>query len=198
MGNDLCEDDLPSNAFKKKLLQHINIGELEVKCNDVRCEQSNIENYLRELNPKLYYGYHGIKSHCVRTNVYKCCRDLNYYLDLIIGYIRSSKCRDTDKDDLVEFMEDHWRNNYFNTGKLKECKREKGQYSTEKRCILKHLFDYCEDKNYLETRSPNDGKLLSQYNDYLQKKWSTILKYTIPKENIKFSINNGSLKEDIT
>ncbi|SBS98746.1 PIR Superfamily Protein [Plasmodium ovale curtisi] len=201
MGNvlyDLNEDDLPSNVFKKKLLQRINISELEVKCNDDRCEQSNIENYLRQLNPNLYYGYHGIKSQCVTTNVYKCCRNLNYYLDLIVGYIRSSKCRVTDKDDLVKFIENHWRDNYFNTGKLNECKREKDKYSTEKRCILKHLYDYCEDKNYLEARFPNDEKLSSQYNDYLQKKWNTILKYTISKENIKFSINNGDLKEDIT
>ncbi|SBT74252.1 hypothetical protein POWCR01_000197300 [Plasmodium ovale] len=102
------------------------------------------------------------------------------------------------KDDLVEIIEKHWERQCFIEGKIKRYKTERIEYSTEKRCILKHSFYHYEYKNYLAASLLNNRKLLSQYNNYLQKKWSIILKNAFPKEDIKISTNNGFLKEDIT
>lgn len=103
-----------------------------------------------------------------------------------------------DKGDLVEIIEKYLEKQYFIAGKIKQCKREWAEYSTEKRYILKHSFDHYEYKNYLEGNLLNNGKLLSQYNNYLQKKWRIILENVIPKKVIKIYTNNGFLKGDIT
>ncbi|SBT83126.1 PIR protein [Plasmodium ovale] len=180
---DFTEDNLASNKYKRNLDSSSNIKELENLCTKNPSNQGDIENFLSKFNPNVYATYSTIRRDCVsEINNPKCCREVNYYLDLVNSFINSANIIKNEKELLVEIIEGYWKD-YIDNFSNYTCKREKGVYSVEKRCILKQICDLYDDKTYFELNS-------SQYNKLVTKKWEKILNYSNHEnKELYFKIN---------
>ncbi|SBT73281.1 PIR protein, partial [Plasmodium ovale] len=173
-------DGLPSNKYKGKLLENTNFKQLEDE-GALNERHANGISLLTELNPKLTINYHHIKRICSEKNDHKCCRDINYYLDLIRALTELSDSSEDYKGSLKELVEDAW-NPRLGKRTDYDCQRDLEEESIHKRCILKQLHDYCDDKDFIQ------GKEEKYYN-YLEDKWNKIIKFTTSdNENIDFKI----------
>ncbi|GAW84615.1 variable surface protein [Plasmodium gonderi] len=183
MGNDggFSKSNLPSNKIIEDLLDGKDINNLKslISSSD---NSSDIIEKITEFNTSIQVGYNKIKKECTTTNNQKCCRTLNYYLDFVTANIYLSQIMDKFKPDLIVQLEDPW-----NTKRSSEdyvCDRETDNYSILKRCIVKQIYDFNYDKNYLNTYSDKNKDLSRIYDEYLSKEWCDILK------NAKSTIND--------
>ncbi|SBS94537.1 PIR Superfamily Protein, partial [Plasmodium ovale curtisi] len=163
------EENLPSNKYRKNLCKKDEIQKLQngtLYVNDYNdCEE--------EVNT--FYGnfkknHDNFKTNCNNENGPKCCRDVNYYLDLVTGIIKASYLEDSDKSKLIKKVETEWEPN-IRAQNIYTCERETDLDSIRKRCILQHLYDLKEDENDIFSFS-------KQYKNHLDKKWEKILSYT--------------------
>lgn len=140
-------------------------------------DENTSQNYpmLNMLNLNLMLGYHNIKKICSKNSDPKCCRDINYYLDLVTIFIKKSKLDEEEKKDLLKYVEDYWNDKLEKRGDY-TCLRELNEDSIRKRCILKQLYDYCDDKGEIADKE-------EEYNTYLEKKWLKIIDYTTSTED---------------
>ncbi|SBT00108.1 PIR Superfamily Protein [Plasmodium ovale curtisi] len=195
------KDKIPSNVFNKELLNNTNFDQLQLKLKNNVTTYYDVDTLLRYFNTNLYTNYHRIIRRQDHNNFNKpmCCRNVNYYYDLLYGYIKSSKIFINFHDDLFSTIEEYWADNSYFT-KL-QCKREKHNYSIEKRCLLKQLNDYYEDKVYLQSVLGDNISKQQQYKKYYQDKWGEILKINGNNPELYFSIDcksskiNGKYKE---
>ncbi|SBT55269.1 PIR Superfamily Protein [Plasmodium ovale wallikeri] len=171
------EDDSPSNedirTFTNKIELYYSNSILPENTSIVKekfikmCQKNNVTN--------------GISDEI------KYCRDMNYYLDLVTGIIKSSKKIPNNlKDKAVANVEQNWEKvpNGKITGK---CTREANVDSLHKRCILKQLYDLVEDKDFIKG-FPVD------YKKYLNEKWDKIIEYAnILYGNLYIKIENDSM-----
>ncbi|SBS99569.1 PIR Superfamily Protein [Plasmodium ovale curtisi] len=179
-------DQLPSNKYKDELLKRTNFTKLE---KEGAFDENPSENYqmLIDFNRNLIVGYHNFKRTCSPSSDPKCCRDVNYLLDLVTIFIKKSKIDEGEKNDLINYVEDYWKDKLIK-GNDYNCPRKLDEDSMRKRCILKHLYDYCNDKNVTEKKE-------LQYNEYLNRKWDSVINYTNSNDkclhyNIKYNNNN--------
>ncbi|SBT56188.1 PIR Superfamily Protein [Plasmodium ovale wallikeri] len=179
-------DQLPSNKYKDELLKRTNFTKLE---KEGAFDENPSENYqmLIDFNRNLMVGYHNIKRTCSPGADPKCCRDVNYLLDLVTIFIKKSKIDKGEKDDLIKHVEEYWKDKLVKRNEY-NCPRELDEDSMRKRCILKQLYDYCDDKSVTEKKE-------LQYNEYLNRKWDRIINYTNSNNkylyyNIKYNNNN--------
>ncbi|SBT74506.1 PIR protein [Plasmodium ovale] len=170
-------DGLPSNKHKNDLLKNSNFTQLG---KERAFDENPSENYskLNNFNRDLMVGYHKIKRTCSPVADQKCCRDINYYLDLVTIFIEKSEQTNDDKKDLIKYVEDYWKD-IFDKRSEYDCSRELNEVSMRMRCILKQLHDYCDDKNVME-------KYELQYNAYLNSKWDKIISYTNSNDDYLF------------
>ncbi|SBT83265.1 PIR protein [Plasmodium ovale] len=170
-------DGLPSNKHKNDLLQNSNFTQLE---KERAFDEYPSENYskLSNFNRELMLGYHKIKRTCSPVADQKCCRDINYYLDLVTIFIEKSEQNKDEKKDLIKYVEDYWKE-IFDKRSEYDCCRKLDEASMRMRCILKQLHDYCDDKNVIE-------KYELQYNAYLNTKWDKIISYTNSNDDYLF------------
>ncbi|SBS90023.1 PIR Superfamily Protein [Plasmodium ovale curtisi] len=191
------EDNLPSNRYKKYILTNSEIDGLINTCITLNRESECIAE-LTALNTKLYTRYHSVRTQCNSSRADpRCCRDMNYCIDNIISIIKSSKFDDSDKKDYIRVVEEYWKG-IFNKRYSYECKREEDTHSTYKRCILSQLYDYNDDKNYLETIFQENRSAFQEYDEYLIKKWGRIIKHDKSiNEYINISINGHTIKENL-
>ncbi|EDL42859.1 hypothetical protein PVX_112100 [Plasmodium vivax] len=185
------EDKLPSNSFKKKLLKDFKFDEMKSTFQLPNSYDSQCWEYISKIPVTLYFNYRTIvNSYCKNNQNNKCCRDINYYFDLIIGIIRSSKLSVEDKSHYIEYVENSW-NDPFKRERDYDCKREKGNYSKEKRSILKQLYDICDDKEMLVSNT-------DLYNKHLENKWTKIINSNSSDfEDFSFHINGKSLNKKL-
>ncbi|SBT84529.1 PIR protein [Plasmodium ovale] len=186
-------DGLPSNTHKFDLLKGTNFIQLE-KEGAFDSHQANGIPLLNNLNLVLKLNYYRIKRSCSIKSDSKCCRDINYYLDLVTAFIKKSNYDNTDKQGLIDFVETYWKDTFEKRDY--DCKRDLDEEAVRKRSILKQLYDYCDDKNYIEKKE-------LQYNEYLNTKWDKIISYTnsnhkylyynIKYENINKKVNYKDL-----
>ncbi|SBS99306.1 PIR Superfamily Protein, partial [Plasmodium ovale curtisi] len=175
---------LPSNEYKKKLCENYDISELHEKTANVNsyedCEEPVINFYTKFLTN------HGkLETEC-KKNGPKCCRDVNYYLDLVTGIIKASYLEDSDKSKLIKKVETEWEPN-IRAQNIYTCERETDVDSIRKRCILQHLYDLKEDENDIFSFSED-------YKSYLDEKWKKILSYTNENLNkLYIKIENNSM-----
>ncbi|SBS92732.1 PIR Superfamily Protein [Plasmodium ovale curtisi] len=103
-----------------------------------------------------------------------CCRNINYYFDLLNATIKSANVFPRDiQDNIIAKVEQQWKQ-VLNVKNVDECTKEIDLYSLRKRCILKHLHDLKLDKNFI-ILNPND------YERFLKEKWEKLLGYTNPE-----------------
>ncbi|SBS98765.1 hypothetical protein POVCU1_048620, partial [Plasmodium ovale curtisi] len=114
----------------------------------------------------------------------KYFRDVNYYLDLVNGIIKSiTKFSPILKDKIINNNEDYWKK-VPEVKYIDKCTRKTDLDSIRKRCILKQIHDLKIDKNIIQMQSKD-------YNNYLNEKWSEIIKYTNEhNENLFIKIEN--------
>ncbi|SBT52990.1 PIR Superfamily Protein [Plasmodium ovale wallikeri] len=117
----------------------------------------------------------------------KCCRDINYYIDLVSAIVKSSKILPKHiQDNLISHVEQKW-NEVPKVKHIDECKGKIDLDSISKRCILKQLHDLVEDKNFIRG-------FPDEYEKYLIEKWSKIIAYTnIFYGNLFIKIENDSM-----
>ncbi|KMZ95724.1 hypothetical protein PVMG_05323 [Plasmodium vivax Mauritania I] len=147
--------------------------------------------YISKIPDTLYFNYRIIVNrYCTNDKNAKCCREINYYLDLIIGIIRLSKLKESDKNNYLKQVEKYWKDKFMGVTDY-DCKREEGSYSIEKRSILKHLYDVCEDK-YISNFNGD------WYNQILKNKWKEIINSNSSNiEHLYFHINGESPSKKI-
>ncbi|SBT85104.1 PIR protein [Plasmodium ovale] len=117
----------------------------------------------------------------------KYCRDMNYYLDLVTGIIKSSKKIPNDiKNKVIANVEQNWEK--LPNGKFTDkCTRDTNVDSIRKRCVLKHLHDLKIDKDLIQVYT-------DQYKTYLGDVWSKIIDYTRPQlGGLYIKIENDSV-----
>ncbi|SBS89228.1 PIR Superfamily Protein, partial [Plasmodium ovale curtisi] len=162
------KDKLPSNTYKIKLCEKYDIPKLEGRALYVT-EYEDCEEPVEDFYNNFITNHNNLKTEC-KKNGPKCCRDVNYYLDLVTGIIKASYLEDSDKSKLIKKVETEWEPN-IRAQNIYTCERETDLDSIRKRCILQHLYDLKEDENDIFSFS-------KQYKNHLDKKWEKILSYT--------------------
>ncbi|SBT55907.1 PIR Superfamily Protein [Plasmodium ovale wallikeri] len=100
-----------------------------------------------------------------------CCRNINYYFDILNATIKSANVFSGNiLDNVIANVEQQWKR-VLNVKNLDECKKEIDIDSIRKRCILKHLHDSVEDKKFILS-------FLEKYKEYLKEKWEKLIDYT--------------------
>ncbi|SBT02331.1 PIR Superfamily Protein [Plasmodium ovale curtisi] len=178
------EENLPSNEYKQILCKSDDIKKLKngtLHVSDfVDCEESVntfYENFSR--NHDIF------KTKCVKGNGPKCCRDVNYYLDLVTGIFKETLLENDDKNKLIKKVEEEWEPN-IRAQNIYTCERQKDLDSTRKRCILQHLYDLKEDETFILSFPKN-------YKEYLGEKWKQIISYTNSPGDLFIKIENNSM-----
>ncbi|SBT55789.1 PIR Superfamily Protein [Plasmodium ovale wallikeri] len=179
------KDKLPSNEYKIKLCENYDIPKL-VKAASYVSEYEDSEKAVKDFYENFSKNHHVYKTDCNKDKGPKCCRDVNYFLDLVTGIIKKSLLEENDKNKLIEYVETHLEPT-VRAQDIYTCERETDLDSIRKRCILQHLYDLKEDEYNIFTFS-------QEYNDYLSEKWEKILSYTneIP-DNLFIKIENNSM-----
>ncbi|SBT54065.1 unspecified product [Plasmodium ovale wallikeri] len=176
------ETVLFSNLFIKSLYRNNNfnnhIQEIETKKSS-----NNYREIISTINQQFDNIYDEISSSYDNEEENKCCRNINYYLDLVYSIIKSPG--ELSKDNLNNVLaqiEQKWKEVPKISDKYK-CKGKADLDSMRIRCILKHLQDLKIDKNFILS-FPQD------YKTYLRKKWEKITKYINPNDKLYVKIEN--------
>ncbi|SBT33407.1 PIR Superfamily Protein [Plasmodium ovale wallikeri] len=112
-----------------------------------------------------------IKENFRDNDQIKCCRDINYYFDLLNAIIKSPNVFSKNiQDDVINKFEEQWKE-IIRVKNIDICTRETDLDSIRKRCIIKHLYDLKMDVNFIKAFSDD-------YNKYLVDKWKKIIEYT--------------------
>ncbi|SBT58399.1 PIR Superfamily Protein [Plasmodium ovale wallikeri] len=179
---DFDEKLLPSIYFTNKLYNNTNIQELNENKEKTQTYQQVLTN-INELNSSFNKCYEEIKGECFQyKEEFRCCRDINYHIDIVKGIIKSFKLEEIEKNDLITKVEDNLKQKLSGYG-THVCERKEDLDSIRKRCIIKQLHDFVQDKDIIQNYS-ND------YNKYLVKKWNEIIKYTNGNDDVYIKIEN--------
>ncbi|SBS91606.1 unspecified product [Plasmodium ovale curtisi] len=177
--------NLPSNKYKKILCKKDEIQKLEDSTTHVN-DYDDCDTPVKEFYESFKANHDDFKSNCKNENGPKCCRDVNYYLDLVTGIFKSSMLDDPDKNKLINYFEGLWEPT-LREKDIYTCERHTDLESTRKRCVLHHLHDLKEDKDLIILYTED-------YKKYLNKKWKKILDYTNEiSDNLFIKIENNSM-----
>ncbi|SBT57122.1 PIR Superfamily Protein [Plasmodium ovale wallikeri] len=176
------EEVLPSSLFIKPLYRknnfkdHIQQIETNISGNNSTAIISSIDGQFSKI-------YEEIPGSYINEEENKCCRDINYYFDLLYSIIKSpSKLSKGNLNKVIAEIEKKWDNVPSISDKNK-CKGETDLDSICKRSILKHLHDLKWDKKIIKTSS-------DEYNKYLSEKWKNIMGYINPYNELYIKIEN--------
>ncbi|SBT73663.1 PIR protein [Plasmodium ovale] len=184
---------LLSNLFLKSVYEN---NEDSVENEDIRTFTNKIESYYSKSNlpENIPIVKEKFIKMCEKNNIIKdisdeikYCRDMNYYLDLVTGIIKSSNKIPKDlKDKVIANVEQNWKD--IPNGKFTDkCTRNANVDSIRKRCVLKHLHDLNIDKLLIQVYT-------DQYKTYLGDVWSKIIDYTRPQlGGLYIKIENDSV-----
>ncbi|GAW83995.1 variable surface protein [Plasmodium gonderi] len=169
-------DNLPSNKFKKELLEKANLDKLKSLISAATIDNSDVYEWIDSFNS-----------------------DVNYYLDLVSATIYLSNLVNSDKKNSTDIIEDYWQPQLNKYGY--KCDRNRDSYSTIKRCILKQVRAFLDDKYYLKKILIQNLQKKNPYDEYLKDKWNKILqrtKSTFENRSIRITISgiNKSIKYD--
>ncbi|SBT56063.1 unspecified product [Plasmodium ovale wallikeri] len=184
---------LHSNLFLKSVYEN---NEDSRDNEDIRTFTNKIESYYSNSNlpENIPIVNEKFMKMCQQNNLIddisdeiKYCRDMNYYLDLVTGIIKSSKkIPNYLKDKVIANVEQNWKD--IPNGKFTDkCTRDANVDSIRKRCVLKHLHDLNIDKRLIHVYT-------DQYKTYLDDVWSKIIDYTRPQlGGLYIKIENDSV-----
>ncbi|SBS93720.1 PIR Superfamily Protein [Plasmodium ovale curtisi] len=176
------EGVLPSSLFigsiyeENNFKNHIQQIERNISGND----SAGIISIINEQFSKIYEE---IKDSYDNKEESKCCRNINYYFDLLYSIIKSTgKLSNVDLNNVITKIEKKWEN-VPEISDINICKRETDLDSIRRRCTLKHLHDLKIDKNFISS-FPDD------YKNYLGEKWNKIIGYINPNNKLYIKIEN--------
>ncbi|SBS89882.1 unspecified product, partial [Plasmodium ovale curtisi] len=164
------EQLLRSNFFIQSLYKNNNfnshIQEIEAKksSNNYKEIISIIDAQFAQIIQEITNGFSNVDED-------RCCRNVNYYFDLLYAIIKSpSKLSNDNTNKLINEILQKW-NKVPQVNDKDKCKRETDLDSICKRSILKHIHDLKLDKMFIKTFS-------EEYRSYLSKQWEKIIEYT--------------------
>ncbi|SBT55177.1 PIR Superfamily Protein [Plasmodium ovale wallikeri] len=170
---NLQENFFPSNFFIKCLFRdenfkkHIKQIEENKLSNKFESINSIIDVQLSEIIKEIIGGF---RNEDDDKDEAMCCRNVNYYFDLLYAIIKSpGQVSNDNTNNLISQILQKW-NNVPKVNDKDKCKRETDIDSICKRSILKHLHDLKLDKMIIKTS-------LDEYNNYLYKQWEKIIAY---------------------
>ncbi|SBT57104.1 hypothetical protein POVWA1_080140 [Plasmodium ovale wallikeri] len=179
------KENLPSNEYKRKLYPNFDISKLHESTAYVS-EYDDCERPIKEFYETFKKNHDILKNNCNHNNGPKCCRDVNYYIDLLTGIIKESSLEYGDKKKLIKHLEDFWEPT-LRAKNIYTCERETDKDSSRKRCILQHLYDLKEDEKSILS-------FPEKYKNYLSEKWKNIISYTDAKAaTLYIKIENNSM-----
>ncbi|SBS91364.1 hypothetical protein POVCU2_0067110, partial [Plasmodium ovale curtisi] len=163
---------------------------------DVETLKKEIESHMSDSNSRLISSIieekdkkfiEKINESFTDNDKIKCCRDINYYFDLLYAIIKTPIVFSKQiQSDLLGKFEERWKK--ILQGKdIGICTRETDLDSIRKRCILKHLHDLKVDKDLIQVYT-------DEYKTYLGDIWSKIIYYTCPQlGGLYIKIENDSV-----
>ncbi|SBT83130.1 PIR protein [Plasmodium ovale] len=182
---DFKEEELPSNKYKIELCKKNEIQKLEERTSNVN-DYDDCEEPVNDFYVAFKANHDIFKTKCNNGNGPKCCRDVNYYLDLVTGIFKASLLENDDKNKLIKKVKVEWEPN-LRAQNIYTCERQTDLDSTRKRGILQHLYDLKEDETFILS-------FPQKYKDYLSKKWEKIISYTDLQPSALFiKIENNSM-----
>ncbi|SBT72465.1 PIR protein [Plasmodium ovale] len=157
-----------TSQFDKKLLSSgIFLKFLYEDNEDVEALKTEIESHKSDSNSGLISSIFEKKDKkfIEKINTYfsdndeiKCCRDINYYFDLLNAIIKTPIIFSKQiQSDLLGKFEER-RKKILQVKNIGTCTRETDLESIRKRCILKHLHDLKMDENFIKTFSEEYSK----------------------------------------
>ncbi|SBT02196.1 hypothetical protein POVCU1_074110, partial [Plasmodium ovale curtisi] len=179
---DFDETYLGSNFFIQTLYEGKNFDK-HIKEIETNISGNNSEEIKSTINEQFNKIYADITDKYSIDQESKCCRNINYYFDLLYSIIKSpGNFSKGNLHNVITKIEQKWDEVPKISDKSK-CKGETDLDSIRRRCILKHLQDLKIDKNFILS-FPHD------YKTYLGKKWDKIIKYINPNNKLYIKIEN--------
>ncbi|SBT55467.1 PIR Superfamily Protein [Plasmodium ovale wallikeri] len=176
------ETNLDSNFFIQTLYKDKNFDK-HIKEIETNILDNNSEKIISTINEQFKQIYNDITGKYSVDEESKCCRDINYYFDLLYSIIKSSdKLSDVNLNNVIAQIEKKW-DNVPRIRDRNKCKGETDLDSIRVRCILKHLQDLKNDKKFI--LSFQQG-----YEEYLSEKWKNIMRYINPYNELYIKIEN--------
>ncbi|SBT02201.1 unspecified product, partial [Plasmodium ovale curtisi] len=180
---DFDETVLGSNYFIQTLYEDKNFDK-HIKEIETNISGNDSEKIISTISEQFKKIYNDITQNYIVDEESKCCRNINYYFDLLYSIIKSSdKLSDVNLNNVIAQIEQKWEKVPKIRNKNK-CKGETDLDSIRIRCILKHLQDLKNDKNFIISFTQN-------YTKYLGEKWEKISKYINPNDNLYIKIENN-------
>ncbi|SBT54657.1 hypothetical protein POVWA1_066720 [Plasmodium ovale wallikeri] len=165
------EKVLRSNFFIQSLYRDNNfkshIREIEAKKSSNNSKEiiSKINEQFDEIIQEIERGFHDDDDEAM------CCRNINYYFDVLYAIINSQGERSKDiSNDLIGHIKQKWEQ----VPKISDRNKCKGKIDLDsicKRSIVKHLHDLKIDKDSILS-------FVQEYSRYLGEKWGKIIAYT--------------------
>ncbi|SBT85149.1 PIR protein [Plasmodium ovale] len=185
---------LPSSLFIQSLYRENNFNN-HIQQIETNKSHNNSTGIISSIDEQVNKIYNEIPDAYTTDQESKCCRNINYYFDLLYSIIKSpGKFSKGNLDNVITKIEQKWKE----VPKIRDiniCKGETDLDSIRKRCILKHLHDLKIDKNFISSFSDD-------YKNYLGDKWNKIIRYINPNNKLYIKIENDFMddisKDDIT
>ncbi|SBT73315.1 hypothetical protein, conserved [Plasmodium ovale] len=177
------EEVLPSSLFIESLYRENNFKN-HIQQIETNISRDNSTGIISSIDGQFNKIYEEIPGSYNNEEENRCCRDINYYFDLLYSIIKSSdKLSDVNLNNVITKIKQEWEKVPKIIDKEK-CKGKTDINSMRIRCILKHLQDLKNDKNFI--LSFQQG-----YEEYLGKKWKNIMGYINPHDNLYIKIENN-------
>ncbi|SBT82956.1 PIR protein [Plasmodium ovale] len=167
---NLPESVLPSNLFIKCLFGDEKF-ENHIKQIEKNKSSDNFDSIISIIDVQLGQIFEEIKGGFISNDEDRCCRNVNYYFDLLYAIIKSpGQLSNENTNNLIGQIKEKWEQ-VPKISDRNKCKGKTDLDSICKRSILKHLHDLKLDKMPIKTFS-------EEYKNYLSKKWKKIIAYT--------------------
>ncbi|SBT57815.1 PIR Superfamily Protein [Plasmodium ovale wallikeri] len=178
---------LQSNLFLKNLNANKYSDELNQQIESY-LSNNNTTQIISKIDEQFKKISDDINSSFIKNNdEIKCCRDINYYIDLVYAIVKSTNILPKHiQDKITSHVEQKWKE-VPQVKHIDECIGKIDLDSIRKRCILKHLHDLKMDKGPINS-SPE------MYKTYMSQKWEKLIKYTKPQYGgLYVKIENDSM-----
>ncbi|SBS89859.1 PIR Superfamily Protein [Plasmodium ovale curtisi] len=176
------EDELLSSLFIESLYKENNFKK-HIQQIETNISGNDSEKIISTISEQFNKIYNYITENYIVDEESKCCRNINYYFDLLYSIIKSTdKLTNVNLNKVIAQIEQNWEK-VQNISDINICKRETDLDSIRRRCILKHLQDLKIDKNFILS-FPQD------YKTYLGEKWNKIIRYINPNNELYIKIEN--------
>ncbi|SBT74604.1 hypothetical protein, conserved [Plasmodium ovale] len=176
------ESVLPSNFYIKPLYKEKNFKK-HIQQIEENKSINKSENIIPIINSKFGEIFQDIKVGFRNDDEIMCCRNINYYFDLLYSIIKSPSVLSNDiTNNLIDKIERKW-NEVPKINNKDECKGETDLDSTRKRCIIKHIHDLKMDMDAIKA-------FPETYTTYLSEKWGKIIRYINSDNKLYIKIEN--------